>query len=80
MEYMWNFNGIHIYSASNSVVGRMLVQDDVMKGEWEIKENGGLPWSRKYGITYISPFTHDSNNIPTAIPMFSISSNTTGLI
>jgi len=31
----------------------------------------------KYEIMYVSAFTHDSNKIPTAIPMFSMSSNTT---
>jgi len=32
MEYMWTFNGIHIYFASNNIVERILVQDDVKVG------------------------------------------------
>jgi len=42
------------------------------------------PWwlgtGSRYEIAYISACTHDSNNIPTAIRMFSMSNNTTGLI
>jgi len=77
MDIMWNFNGNRISSASNNIVGRMLVQNDVTVGEQFNMEPGT---GRRYEIKYISACTHDSNNIPTAIPLFSMSSNTTRLI
>jgi len=43
MEYMWNFNGIRIFSASNNIVGRILVQDDVrVGGKFKMAQ-----WNRK---------------------------------
>jgi len=43
MECMWNFNGVSVYIASNSIVGRMLIQDNVTQDEWEIKDGGLEP-------------------------------------
>jgi len=31
MDFMWNFNGIRISFASNNIVERMLIQDDVIR-------------------------------------------------
>jgi len=71
MEYMWNFNGIRISFALNNIMRRMLVQNDVRVSE----KSKMAAWSGcRYEITYISACTHDSNKIPTAIPMFSMSS------
>jgi len=77
MEFMWNFNGIRISFASNRIVGWMLTQEDVRVGENKRWRRGT---GSRYEITYIPVCTHDSNKISTAIPMFSMSSNTTGLI
>jgi len=79
MEYMRNFNGIRIYIASNSIVGRLLDQDDVRVSE----KSKMAAWSRKkiWNNVYLSLHT-----IATIFqrhwyrPMFSILSNTTGLI
>jgi len=70
-------NGIRISFASNNIVGHMLVQDDVRVDE-KIMMAAGT--ESRYEITCISAFIHDSNEIPTAKPMFLMSSNTNGLI
>jgi len=88
-KWIWNSVYLSLHIQNSNEIATSMFSTASTRLDWSkhCRESGSvrnLRWRPVAGsghkITFISAYMRDSNEIPTAIPMFSMSSNTNGLI